>query len=118
MKKIIIALFILLLSIVGCVKQNPNKITDDQALIAIKNYCYANIPDLKEMEKSNNYTINWEVVSSDEKEIVVLFRSYTGALVRYYIDVVSGDTYVTEFVEGIMDKEERTGESFNIKDYK
>ncbi len=50
-------------------------------------------------------------------QIVVLFRSYTGALVRYYIDPASGETYVTEFVSGITPEEERTEETLNVKDY-
>ena len=42
---------------------------------------------------------------------------YTAAIVRYYVDVHTGDTYVTEFVPDIMDEEEKTGENFNIRDY-
>ena len=61
-------------------------ITDEQALNAIKNYCFANNPDLKEMIGEDEYTLYWEIESSDDSEIVVLYRSYTGALVRYYID--------------------------------
>ena len=46
-----------------------------------------------------------------------MFRSYTGALIRYYIDPVSGETYVTEFVPGITSEEQRTEESFNARDF-
>ena len=98
-------------------KTGEEEITDDLALLAIKNYCYEKNPDLKDMEDSDEYTLYWDVVSSDEKEIVVLFRSYTAAQVRYYIDKTTGDTYVTEFVPGITDEEERTDESFNVRDY-
>ena len=56
--------------------------------------------------------------SSDADQIVVMFRSYREAQVRYYIDPVSGDTDVTEFVEGITDEEQPTDESFNINDYR
>lgn len=92
-------------------------IDDELALSAIKNYCHINNPDLKDIESAGEYPVSWEVSSSAEHEIVILFRSYTGALIRYYIDPVSGDTYVTEFVQGITDEEERTDESFNIRDY-
>ena len=92
-------------------------ITDEQALSAIRNYCYANNPELESIEEDGEYPVYWEIASSDENEIVVLFRSYTGAEIRYYIDPVSGETYVTEFVSGITDEEERTDESFNVKDY-
>ncbi len=90
-------------------------ITDEQALSAIKDYCYASIPDLKSIEEE--YPVYWEIESSDGDQIVVLFRSYTGALVRYYIDPASGETYVTEFVSGITPEEERTEETLNVKDY-
>ena len=92
-------------------------VTDDQALNSIKNYCHAQNPDLEKIEEEGEYPVYWEVVSSDEKQIVVLFRSYTGAEIRYYIDPVSGETYVTEFVSGITTEEEKTDEKFNIRDY-
>ena len=92
-------------------------LTDDQALEAIKNYVYETNPDVQDMENSDDYTLYFEVVSSDENEIVVLYRSYTAAQVRYYIDPVSGDTRVTEFVPGITEEEEETGETFNVRDY-
>ncbi|MCR5418012.1 MAG: hypothetical protein K6E84_03775 [Lachnospiraceae bacterium] len=92
-------------------------LTDEEALAAIRNYCCINNPDLKEKEGSDEYTFYWNIESSDDAQIVVLYRSYTGALVRYYIDRTSGDTYVTEFVSGITETEERTEETFNVKDY-
>ena len=94
-----------------------NLISDDQAITAIKNYCHISNPDLENIEKEGEYPVYWEVQSSDENEIVVLFRSYTGAQIRYYIDPVSGDTYVTEFVPGITSEEEKTDEELNVKDY-
>ena len=92
-------------------------VSDDQAITAIKNYCHMINPDLKNIEKEGEYPVYWEVVSSDENEIVVLFRSYTGAQIRYYIDPVSGDAYVTEFVPGITSEEEKTDEELNVRDY-
>lgn len=92
-------------------------ITEEQALQAVRNYCYKNDPGLKDMEASEDYTIYWDVSTNENSEIVVLYRSYTGAEIRYYIDPSSGGTYVTEFVQGITPEEEKTDESFNIKDY-
>lgn len=92
-------------------------ITEDQALNAIKNYCFTKNPDLKNMADSDEYTVYWEVTTNDVNEIVVLYRSYTGAQNRYYIEPVSGETYVTELVPGIIDEEQRTEESLNIRDY-
>ena len=92
-------------------------ITEEQALEAVRAYCIEAIPDLKDMEDSEDFTTYWQVESSSEEQIVVLFRSYTGAQVRYYINPASGETYVTEFVQGITEEEEETGETFNINDY-
>ena len=47
----------------------------------------------------------------------MVFRAATGALNRYYIDRSTGSAYVTEQVPGIIDEEQRTGESLNVRDY-
>jgi hypothetical protein len=96
---------------------SEKELTDEQALKAVKNYCYESNPDLLDMEKSGKYTIYWEIESFIDNQIVVLYRSYTGAEIRYYINTASGDTYVTEFVKGITDGEQRTDETFNAWDY-
>ncbi len=95
----------------------PAPISKEQALEAIKNYCYANNPDLKDMEGSDDYTFYWDVSTNDAGEIVVLYRSYTSAQIRYYIDPASGETYVTELVPGIIDEEQRSEETLNVRDY-
>ncbi|MCR4794468.1 MAG: hypothetical protein K5898_04760 [Ruminococcus sp.] len=100
------------------VEQNENgsdALTENQALDAIKNYYSIN--NLALTTDSSEYNSYWDVATNESNEIVVLYRSYTGAQMRYYIDPVSGETYVTEFVPGIIDTEQRTEESFNARDY-
>lgn len=92
-------------------------ITPEQALAAIKKYNYDRNPELESMEGSEDYTISWEVSENEAGEIVVLYRSYTAAQIRYYINPTTGETYVTEYVEGITPEEERTEESLNVRDY-
>lgn len=92
-------------------------LSDEQALEAVKEYCIESNPDLKDMLDSEDYTIYWEVESSEADEIVVLYRSYTGAEVRYYVDPVTGEAYVTEFVPGITEEEQRTDETLNVREY-
>ena len=92
-------------------------LTKEQALEAIKNYCYSNNADLKNMEDSEEYTISWDVSENGNNEIVVLYRSYTGAETRYYINPSSGDAYATEFVPGVTEEEEKTGETLNVRNY-
>ena len=98
-------------------KESADAITEQQALDAIKQYNYLRDPKLKDMESSDEYTIFWDVSTNENNEIVVLYRSYTAAEVRYYINPSSGDTYVTQFVKGVTDQEEKTEETFNIKEY-
>ena len=92
-------------------------ITDDVALSAIQNLCLEENPGLVEIIAEGEYPVYWVVESGDDKQVVVLFRSYTGSQTRYYIDRVSGATYVTDLVPGIIDEETVTGEPFNVRDY-
>lgn len=93
------------------------RLSDEQAAAAIRRYCRIVNPDLESVASGGEAPVYWEVSSSDESRIVVLFRSYTGAQIRYYIDPLSGETYVTEFVPGITADEARTDESLNAWDY-
>ena len=93
------------------------RLTDEEALSAVRRYCFVRNPDLKGVVDAGEYPVDWVIPSSTEAEIVVLFRSYTGAEIRYYIDRFSGETYVTEFVSGITEQEERSDETFNARDY-
>ena len=101
----------------GTTTDASDTITEQQALEAIKQYSYSKDPNLKDMENSDEYTIYWDVSTNENNEIVVLYRSYTAAEIRYYINPSSGETYVTEFVQGITDEEQKTGESLNIRDH-
>ncbi len=92
-------------------------ITEEQALAAIKNYCIEQNADLENVVNSGNYTVYWNVESIDDSDIVVLYRSYTGSQLRYYIDRFSGSTYSKEFIPGITEEEQWTNEYFNVKDY-
>ena len=92
-------------------------ITEDQACEAIKKYCIEGSPDLADMVDSDDYTIYWEASTTEDGEICVLYRADTGALIRYYVNPETGDTYVTEQVPGIIDDEQKTDETLNVKDY-
>ena len=96
--------------------QGENRISEEQALAAVRQYCFSIDLGLESIVNAGEYPVYWDV-SSDENGIVVLFRSYTGAQIRYYVDPLTGDTYVTEFVPGITAAEERTAETLNVRDY-
>lgn len=92
-------------------------LSKEQALDAIKKYCYEHNPDLEAIVNEGQYLVYWDVSSFNDEEIVILFRSYTGAQKHYYIDRDNGYTYVTEYVPGITEDEVRTQEELNVKDY-
>ena len=98
---------------------NPSilPITDDAALSAIQNLCLEENPGIVDYLAEGEVPLYWVVESSDNKQIVVLYRSYTGSQTRYYIDRVSGETYVTDLVPGIIDEETENGQTFNVRDY-
>lgn len=87
-------------------------ITDEMALDAIHDRCVLENPDNVELGGDH-----WIVESSDDNQVVVLFIAYTGAEIRYYVDRVTGDTYVTEFVSGIMDEEQMSDVTLNAREH-
>ena len=97
--------------------RGEHRITADRAVTAVMRYCLLGNPDLAGAAGSGEYPVYWDISSIDENEIVVVFRSYTGAENRYHIDPLSGQTYVTELVPGIINEEQRTEESLNAWDY-
>lgn len=97
--------------------QGERAMSDEQACAAIERYCCLSNPDLKGIVDSGEYPVSWKITEYSEDQIVILFHSYTGADVRYYIDPVSGETYVTEFVSGVTAEEQRTDETLNVWDY-
>ena len=97
--------------------QGEKRLTDEQALSAIRNYCCIRDPDLEGIVKAGDYPVYWEISSSDDSQIVLVFRSYTGSQNRFYIDPVSGNASVTELVPGVTDEERSTEESLNVWGY-
>ena len=88
--------------------------SEEQALTAVRKYYETLNPGYDNDEDLGDY---WDVSRNDNGEIVVIYRSYTGSINRYYVDEATGNTYVTEQVPGIIDEEQMTSESFNIKYY-
>lgn len=86
----------------------------EQALTAVRKYYETLNPGYDNDEDLGDY---WDASRNDNGEIVVIYRSYTGSINRYYVDEATGNTYVTEQVPGIIDDEQMTSESFNIKYY-
>ncbi len=92
-------------------------LTEDQAYNAVINYNKAIGSGIDDELNSEGYTEYWDASTNENGEIVVLYRSYTGAQTRYYVNPTTGETYVTELVPGIIDEEQKNGETFNARDY-
>ena len=92
-------------------------ITEDEAYKAVINYNKAIESGIDDEMNTEGYTEYWDVSTNEDGQIVVLYRSYTAAQIRYYVNPISGETYITEFVPGIIDEEQKTGETFNARDY-
>ena len=98
-------------------RDESQALTDEQALAAVRLLCMAENPELEGIVNSGEYPVYWEITAGDAESVVVLYRSYTGAQLRYYIDRQTGDAHVTEFVPGITPEEQPTGETVNIRAY-
>ena len=96
--------------------QPEGYISDETARCAIEQYCRDT--KLASVENPDQYNISWIVDdSTTDDEIVILYRSYTGAYVYYYVDRHTGETHAAEFVPDIMDVPQPTDENFNALDY-
>lgn len=94
----------------------PTALTSEQALAAVKQICLNANPALEGIVSSGEHTVYWDVESESDAEIVVLYRSYTGAEVRYHIARATGETSVTELAPIAGAEEQPTGERFNLWD--
>ena len=92
------------------------RLSDEQALTAVTNYCKAANGELQSAIDAGQ-NVYWKVTESTDARIVVTFRSYTGAFNYFYVDRVSGEAAVTERVPGIIDDEQFTPERFNAWAY-
>ena len=90
-------------------------LTNEQALNAITNYLYKEYGQDKPSGDAPSYW-NVDETQTDDKMVVVDWRSYTAAHVYFYIDRASGETYVMESEPGKEEKV-KTDTKFNARDY-
>lgn len=95
---------------------NQEPLTDEQALTGFTNYLYFKIKNLQKILDEDKKPCTWGISSSDKKTIVIMFKSHTGALLRYYINRSTGKTYAATYVVS-SNSYVRTNETLNIRDY-
>ena len=96
---------------------DPNAITNSDAEKAIEKFIKLNYPDVNSYPDACYWGI--DASKTNNETAVVLFRSYTGAHMTYYINRATGETYETSYLPNIDSEkpEERTGVTFNVRDY-
>ena len=91
----------------------PVSITKEMAYNGVNNYCHS-VYDWSIAE--NNPDIMYLKMGEEkESEYQVIFHSYTGSFVYFYVDKTSGVTRLIEFVPN-LDIQEEVG-TINIYDY-
>ena len=89
------------------------EITAEMAYEGVNNYCHSEY-DWSAAE-GNPDMMYVTMGEETETEYKVIFRSYTGALVYFYVDKATGKTRMVEYVPA-LDKENEVG-TLNLSDY-
>ncbi len=89
------------------------EITAEMAFYGISNYCDSAYD--WSIAKENPSIMSIEMGEGTDSTYQVVFRSYTGAIVHFHVDKVSGTTRIVESVP-TLNVEEETG-SINLFDY-
>ena len=90
-----------------------NGITPEQALEGVSNYCHGEYDWSAAEDNASIMTL--EMGEETETEYQVVFRSYTGAYVYFYVDKKSGTTRMVEHVPALGITEESG--TIELKDY-
>ena len=122
MKKLIFVLaFVLLTSALlsACETENvdspasQNSISEEMAFEGVNNYCHSKYD--WDVAKDNPEIMYVEMGEETETEYQVVFRSYTGSFVYFYVNKSNGTTRLVEYVP-TLNIEEDAG-TINIYDY-
>ena len=90
-----------------------SKISAEMALEGVSNYCHSAYD--WSVSEANPSIMGVEMGEETDSAYHVVFRSYTGALVNFYVDKASGTTRMVENVPA-LDVEEEVG-TINLFDY-
>ena len=108
MKQIVIVLVVTALLLNSCgskgTKESQSKITAEMALEGVSNYCHSAYD--WSIAKDNPDIMGVEMGEETNSAYQVIFRSYTGAFVNFYVDKASGTTRMEEYVPTLDVKNE------------
>ena len=112
MKSIIFPFVLVALFLCSC-HPSVSKITAEMAYEGVNNYCHKEYD--WSVAEDNPDMMYIQMGKETETEYQVVFRSYTGALVYFYVDKTSGTTKMVEKVPN-LGVEEESG-TINLFDY-
>ena len=109
MKKIGYSLMFLALLLGSCQKSKtesvqPSSITKEMAYEGVNNYCHSEYD--WSMAKEGPSMMYLQMGEETDSTYHVVFRSYTGAFVHFYVDKTSGTTRMVESVPSLQVEEE------------
>ena len=84
--------------------ESQRQITAEMALEGVSNYCHSEYD--WSMAKDNPDIMGVEMGEETDSTYQVVFRSYTGALVNFYVNKESGTTRMEEYVPSLNVREE------------
>ena len=90
-----------------------NEISEEMAYDGVYNYCHSTYD--WSVAEDNPDIMYLKMGEETESEYQVIFRSYTGTFVYFYVDKSSGATRLTEYVPNLDIKEEAG--TINLYDY-
>lgn len=99
--------------VVTYVRINEKEITAEMAYEGVNNYCHSEYDwGIAEGNPEIMYVTMGEELAS---EYQVIFRSYTGTFIYFYVDKLSGTTRMVEYVPNL--NVENEAETINLYDY-
>ena len=103
MKQLVTVLVVTALLLCSCgskdIKGSQSKITAEMALEGVNNYCHSEYD--WSMAKDNPDIMGVQMGEDSDSAYQVVFRSYTGAFVNFYVDKTSGTTRMEEYVPNL-----------------
>lgn len=113
MKKFLFAI-VMLTGLAACnTNTAKSEITAEMAFEGVSNYCHSEYDwSVAENDASIMYV---EMGEETDSTYQVVFRSYTGAMVNFYVDKASGTTRMEEYVPALNIRDEAG--TIDIHDY-
>lgn len=114
MKQIVLLLALAVLCLCSCGSNaSKNMITEEMAYEGVSNYCHSAYDWT--VAEDNPDIMTLEMGEETDSAYQVVFRSYTGALIYFYVDKASGSTRMEEYVPALDIKNDAG--TINLFDY-